>query len=119
MYMRLSFLPMLLMIFISLAGCGPPQEERLSEGRELYIQECAHCHQIHGGGFAHVYPPLAGNPIVQLHDPSPVIEVVLYGRGSMPPFRNNIGPNELAKIISYVRTAWGNDASTVSPAQVR
>ncbi len=116
---RLTFLPALLMILLGLAGCGPSEEERLAEGRELYIQECAHCHQIHGEGFAQVYPPLARNPIVTLYDPSPTIEVVLFGRGSMPSFRNDLGPDELANIISYVRTAWGNNASTVTPTQVR
>jgi mono/diheme cytochrome c family protein len=120
MSIRRYCLSLLLLITIQgLIGCGAAEEERLAEGRELYIQECAHCHQIHGEGYAHVYPPLAGNPIVTLHNPEPTIEIVLYGRGSMPPFRNELGPEDIAKIISYIRTAWGNNASTVTPPQVR
>ncbi len=114
-----SLLALLLIVMQAMVACGTNEEQRMAEGREMYLAECASCHQPEGEGFAQVYPPLAGNPIVMLHDPNPTIEVVLHGRGSMPPFRNELGPEELAKIVSYIRSAWGNNASTVTPTQMR
>jgi mono/diheme cytochrome c family protein len=108
---------------IVLTACEPLAAayaaERVAEGRELYIQECAHCHQPDGEGYRHVYPHLAGNPIVTLHNPEPTIEIVLNGRGSMPAFRDELEMQDIAAIISYIRTAWGNNASTVTPTQVK
>jgi mono/diheme cytochrome c family protein len=88
-------------------------------GQDEYLSTCARCHQAEGSGFRDVYPPLAGNPIVTLHDPNPTIEVVLEGRGGMPGFRDAADPDELAAIISYIRDAWGNDASPVEEGQIR
>ncbi len=63
--------------------------------------------------------PTWQNPIVMLHNPEPVIEIVLNGRGSMPAFRDQLTLEERAQVISYIRTAWGNKASTVSRTQAK
>ena len=99
------------------AGCG--SESRFAVGRDLYVAHCASCHQATGAGYAQVYPDLAGNPIVKLDDPAPTLEYVLRGRGGMPGFEATLTPRQIADIVSYVRRAWGNDASTVDVAQVR
>lgn len=115
-----TFLALLLLaLSVALSACSPVEAQRVAEGEELYIQNCAQCHQLDGGGYKHVYPHLAGNPIVTFSDPSPTIEVVLNGRGSMPPFRHELDVEELAKIVSYVRNAWGNNAPTVTPSQMK
>lgn len=92
-------------------------EEKIAKGQELYLSKCAHCHQPEGQGYAQVYPRLAGNPIVTLSDPSPVIEIVVNGRDSMPPYRDELTVEERAQVISYIRSAWGNNASTISAMQ--
>ena len=109
----------LLVILFALVACGSAEAHRIAEGEELYIQECAQCHQLHGGGYKHVYPPLAGNPIVVFPDAQPAIEIVLNGRGSMPGFREQLDVEELAKIVSYIRHAWGNNAPAVTPTQMK
>src|SRR5215210_3581115 len=97
------------------AGCG--SAERLqSKGKKVYIERCSSCHQPDGGGYDEVYPNLAGNPIVRLRDPDPVIAIVLHGRGSMPSFGESLTPQEAAAVISYVRGGWGNDAPPITPA---
>jgi mono/diheme cytochrome c family protein len=106
-------------VCLFLAGCGPDIDEVREEGESVYIANCARCHQIDGIGFAHVHPNLAGNPIVTLRDSDPVIEVVLEGRGSMPPFRESLDAQQLASVITYIRTSWGNNAPIVTPSQVR
>ena len=78
---------LILLCLLSLAACTEPtEEERVAQGEQVYISQCSHCHQPEGQGYAQVFPPLAGNPIVTLHDPVPTIEIVLHGRGAMPSF---------------------------------
>jgi mono/diheme cytochrome c family protein len=102
------------------AGCGESAgAERARAGHEVYVRECARCHQLDGRGQAGVYPNLAGNPIVTLASPEPAIEIVLEGRGGMPGFGGAVSEQKLSAVVSYVRGAWGNDASPVSPAQVK
>ena len=109
-----------------LIGCGlnshserPTNPEQLaSNGQMLYVEYCAECHQTDGTGWSTLYPRLAGNPVVTLHDPEPIIKTVLYGQGSMMPFREKLNSQQVAEILTYVRSSWGNDALPVSRRQV-
>lgn len=115
-------LVILLLSVVALSACesSAEQGERLvNEGEEIYIANCARCHEVNGLGFQDVYPPLSGNPIVTLHDPAPTIRTVLHGRGAMPGFRETLEHDELAAVVSYIRNAWDNNASVVFPEQIR
>jgi cytochrome c oxidase subunit 2 len=98
-------------------------------GRELYETNCASCHQPGGGGLAGAIPPLGGAEIP--NGPADEhIRTVLHGRqgpltvkghlynGVMPPFVQ-LTDGEIAAIISYERTSWGNHGGPVSADQVR
>jgi mono/diheme cytochrome c family protein len=98
------------------SGCGEAGQR--ADGKEVFTEHCSSCHQVDGRGYDQVYPNLAGNPIVQLPDAAPMIDIVLNGRGSMPPFAEELTQRQLAAVISYVRGAWGNDQSAVSPPEV-
>jgi alcohol dehydrogenase (quinone), cytochrome c subunit len=112
-------------IFLVLSACTsthpeqPPNKKQLiSRGQQVFVEQCAECHQTDGSGYSHLYPRLAGNPIVTLHDPEPIINTVLYGQGSMQSFAEKISGDDIAAVLSYIRQAWGNDAPPVSPRQV-
>lgn len=94
-------------------------EALISLGENLYTMNCAACHQAEGQGIDGVYPMLAGNAFVTTEDPAPAVEVVITGRAGMPRFSDDLSARQIAAILSYVRTAWDNDASTVNPEQVR
>ena len=97
----------------------PPDPQKLiSDGQSLYVEQCAECHQTDGMGWSTLYPRLAGNPIVTLQDPEPIINTVMYGQGSMMSFRDKLTSDEVAAILSYIRNAWGNQATAVSPRQI-
>lgn len=102
---------------------APPSQvsdEQLVEmGEGLFTLNCAACHQANGQGIEGVYPPLAGNEFVLTDDPSPAIQVVLTGRAGMPHFQDYLSTEEIAAILSYVRTAWGNNASPVNVEQIQ
>jgi cbb3-type cytochrome c oxidase subunit III len=108
------------------AGARTP--EALS-GAELFTAKCSVCHQPTGLGTA-LFPPLAGNPVVTAGDPSAMIAVIVNGRagpltvngktfnGQMPTWKGQLTNSDIASVATYVRAAWGNNASPVTEEQV-
>lgn len=88
-------------------------------GYNTYASNCAPCHQLNGEGNLNRFPALSGNAFVQLQQPQPLIQTVLYGRGGvMPGFAPTLSDQEIAAVVSYIRNAWGNSASLLSAEQV-
>lgn len=98
-------------------------------GAAVYNTNCSSCHQANGKGSAGSFPPLAGNAVV-IGPASRVIHIVKNGltgsikvngatyNGTMPHWKGILGNAEIAAAISYIRTSWGNHASTVTAAEV-
>ena len=100
-----------------------------ARGAALYSVNCAACHQNTGQGLPGVFPPLAGDPVVQALDPSEHIVTVLNGKqGSiiggvkyaspMPAFKEILNDDDLAAILNHERTSWGNAAPIVRRVDV-
>jgi mono/diheme cytochrome c family protein len=87
-----------------------------TSGQQGFDQTCAACHQPDGKGIPDAFPALAGSAVAQ-GDPDTVLATVLDGRNAMPSFRSELNDEQLAAILTYVRSAWGNSASAVTPAQ--
>jgi len=99
------------------------------DGKVVYSTTCAACHQATGEGVEGTYPPLAGSEIVN-GDEAKVIRIVLHGltgpvevagetySGMMPPWGGVLKDPELAAVLTYVRSAWGNKAAPVTTAKV-
>jgi mono/diheme cytochrome c family protein len=66
----------------------------------LYAQNCLLCHGPQGSGG--VGPKLAGSRI--LADASRYWDVVLNGRGGMPPWGTTLSGQEIANIQSWLQT---------------
>lgn len=101
-----------------------------SRGAELYIDNCAACHRTNGQGDARVFPKIAGNSSVLSQDPVSMIRLVLAGSKlpatatapselGMPGFAWRLSDEEVAQLLSFIRNSWGNQAPTVSAAQVK
>jgi len=98
------------------AAVGDAETRQLIQrGEEIYSTVCIACHQPDGKGIDGIYPALAGNPLITLEDPTYFTSVVLTGRGGMPRFNGTYDDEEIASVVTYVRQAWENDASAVSP----
>jgi mono/diheme cytochrome c family protein len=109
------------------AAAAPPAEA--ADGAVVYAGICQACHQSTGQGLAGVFPPLAGSDWVLGPAERPValvlrglagpIEVagVAYN-GVMPAFGDQLSDQEIAAVVSYIRSSWGNDAEPVEPALV-
>ncbi|SOE99469.1 Cytochrome c, mono- and diheme variants [Burkholderia sp. OK233] len=89
-------------------------------GEALYNATCAGCHMPDGKGAqgAGHYPALAGNPAVEA---APYVIInVLHGRKAMPSFGDEMDDDQVAAVVNYTRTHFGNRfAGDVTPSQVR
>jgi len=95
-------------------SAGPRFVEK--SGKELFANVCQGCHMPDGKGAtgAGVYPSLAGNS--HLETSGYPIAVVINGQRGMPPFGAMMSDDQVAAVVNYVRTHFGNryrDAVTV------
>jgi mono/diheme cytochrome c family protein len=100
-----------------------------AKGQALFTNTCAACHQATGEGLAGVFPPLKGNAAVNDPDPTRHIHTILHGlQGSnvdgisypapMPPFGTTLSDADIAAIINYERSSWGNHGAPVTSDHV-
>ena len=88
-------------------------------GEQVFQQICSACHMADAKGAtgAATIPALANN--ARLTDASYPITMVLYGRGAMPWFSEMLTPVQIADVVAYVRTHFGNNyAEPVTEADV-
>lgn len=112
------------------ASAPPPEADAmLKQGAKLYEQHCVECHRADGKGVPPAYPPLAGNQSLSVNSALNPIRMVLNGGYppstggnprpyGMPPFGSSLNDEEVAALVSYIRTSWGNQGSVVSPIEV-
>jgi mono/diheme cytochrome c family protein len=100
----------------------------VSLGKPIYDRECASCHGATGLGMPPHYPPLAGNQSIQMVSAVNAIRMVLNGgyppgtAGNpmpygMPPFAHRLSDDEVAAVVTLIRTSWGNRGEPVSARQ--
>ncbi len=87
------------------------------DGAALFQQNCSACHQAQGQGVKGAFPALAGDAFVQ-GDEHQVAALLLHGRGGMPNFSEDLSDDQIAAILSFVRSAWGNHAPPLKVATV-
>jgi len=111
------------------APAGGGQSALAVLGEQVYGNKCAACHQLTGQGLPGVFPPLKGSAVVTAADPTEHIRTVLHGLSgkpiggttygsAMPAFADQLNDEEIAAVLSYERTSWGNQAKPVKPEDV-
>jgi mono/diheme cytochrome c family protein len=92
---------------------------RFSEqtGEALYSNACQACHMSNGQGAigAGQYPALARNP--KLETPTYPTYVVLHGQKAMPALGRLMTDEQVAAVVNYIRTHFGNDYGTPTTAE--
>jgi putative membrane-bound dehydrogenase-like protein len=112
-------------------AAGPEPAVQLSEsarrGRAAYLA-CVACHQPDGRGLPPSFPPLVGSPVLAGSTDS-LVGVVLKGLageivrgetrydGVMPGHEASLGDAEIADILNYLRSSWGNAPGGVVTAE--
>ena len=109
--------PLLVAALAAEEAARPSAEGTLSPGRifaertgaALYVNVCQGCHMADGRGAvgAGMYPSLAGND--KLAAAGYPTLVVVQGLRGMPAVGRRMSDEQVAAVVNYVRTHFGND----------
>src|SRR5690606_2174831 len=85
------------------------------------------CHQENGEGLPGAFPPLKGSPVVTDDDLELYVDIIMNGYDARPEFgiMSAVGTNmewtehEVAAVINYERTSWGNTGKQVTPEEIK
>jgi cytochrome c oxidase cbb3-type subunit 2 len=111
------------------ANAAPAASYDAIKGAALYTANCSACHQASGEGLPGAFPSLKGNDVVNDDDATVHIQAVLRGvhdtkvggvlyGSAMPPFAATLSDTDVANIIDYERSSWGNHGKPAIAAQV-
>ncbi len=102
-------------------------------GESIYEMACLPCHQPEGKGLPGVYPPFVGSEWIR-GDKNRIIKIVLHGLtgpvmvagksfggpNSVPmPALGGLSDEQIAAVLTHIRSEFGNRASSVTAAEVR
>ena len=93
----------------------------MKSGAKVYEDHCESCHGARGEGVPRIYPPLANNQSITMHNAVNPTRMVLNGgfppstEGNprpygMPPFYQELNDEQIASVVTFIRRSWGNDA---------
>jgi len=102
-------------------------EERIALGKLIYAQTCFACHQGEGQGIPGAFPPLANSDYLNA-DVDRAIKIVLQGKTGEITVNGKqynsimtaqtLTDEEVANVLTYVYSAWGNNKTEVTPSRV-
>jgi len=98
-------------------------------GAQTYMEKCAFCHGADGQGNSPWIPPLAGVSSMLVPEAASAINITLNASPRvvadgmpdsyrMPAYRAQLSDAEIAEVLSFVRTAWGNRGGAVTSQEV-
>jgi mono/diheme cytochrome c family protein len=92
----------------STQGFTDPAHFPQKDGEALFRSICQGCHMpdAKGAKGAGMYPALAGN--ANLEAAAYPVTVVVHGRKGMPPFGDYLNDAQVAAVVNYVRSHFGN-----------
>jgi mono/diheme cytochrome c family protein len=100
-----------------------------ADGAAVFASTCAVCHQATGKGLPGAFPPLAQSSWVEGRDTT-LVRIVLHGvqgaltvngttyNSAMPAFGGQLSDAQIAAVLTYIRSQWGNKTPAVSPTVV-
>ena len=94
-------------------SAGPPLSPGFrfieTSGEDLYANVCRGCHMADARGAtgAGTYPSLAGNG--NLESSGYPVAMVVNGHGGMPGFGAMMSDDQIAAVVNYLRSHFGND----------
>ena len=91
-----------------------------AKGQQVFMANCAACHQANGKGVPGAFPALDGSPVV-LGPPDAQIAIVLNGKPNtaMASWKQ-LSNTDIAAVITYTRNAWSNHTGqAIQPPQIQ
>jgi mono/diheme cytochrome c family protein len=116
---------------VAFANPQDPEAKRRAEGRRVFMTTCYACHLESGLGKEGTAPPLVGSDWVLAPGANRIAHIVLYGltgpinvKGqewnlTMLPWRETYSDEQIAAVLTYIRSQWGNKAGPVDPQVVK
>ncbi|GAB3505708.1 hypothetical protein GCM10027341_37760 [Spirosoma knui] len=105
-----------------------PAAPAKTPGQIIYEQNCLTCHQVNGSGVPNLNPPLRGTDWV-VGDKTRLINVLLKGLQGQDiegepydnamPAHDFLGDQQIADVLTYIRSNFGNKASAVTADEVK
>jgi len=104
--------------------------ERLdAPGAHTYVTRCASCHGLDGKGQSEWMPPLAGATSALAKESASAINITLNGSQRvvaagvpdayrMPAFREQLSDQEIAEVLTFMRSTWGNQGGAIEAQAV-
>ena len=104
--------------------------DQVIRGKKIWeANNCMGCHNADGKGQKDIFPPLNGNPVVRQSSAETLARVVLAGtqaadvkaaptQPAMPSFAWRLDDQQVADVLTYVRSNWGG-AAQVTAGTVR
>lgn len=100
-----------------------------SAGAQTYLNKCAGCHRSDGAGYGTAFPALAGNAVLQTADATSAINIILSGGAvpsthtapsalTMAPYAKELNDEQVAQVVNFIQTSWGNRGGTTTAEQV-
>lgn len=100
-------------------------------GKRVFTANCMTCHQANGQGVPGAFPPLAGSEwVLEPQHEKHMIAIVLHGltgpitvkgntyNSAMTPFAGILRDDQIANLLTYIRSEWGNNAPAITQEQV-
>lgn len=130
MFRKTTLIAGVLLVAVATTAWVPVQDKKLAEakarGKQLYEELCMHCHLADGKGMPGAIPPLAKSDY--LKNIAKSIHAVKFGLSAptkvngveytTPMPAANIPDEEIADVMTYVLTSWGNKGKLVTAADV-
>ena len=107
----------------------PPTTNKVHPGKAVFTQYCLVCHQADGSGVPGMYPPLGPGSWVG-RDPKELVAVLIKGLNgkvevngqvynSFMPSQAQLTDEEMADVLSYIRSGFGNSYAPVDADMVK
>lgn len=124
--------PLLLALcFVFVQVSSSAQNAQMTKGAKVYNEYCKTCHQANGQGLGTVFPPLAKSDYLASKTKDVIIKEVVSGKsgkvkvngkefnGVMAPLPAKYKNEDVAAVLTYVYSSFGNKATTITAADVK
>ena len=109
---------------------NPPPAARMERGQATFMAKCSSCHGAEGAGQGPWIPPLAGASSSMAKTSATSINATLNGSQRvvaqgvpdayrMPPYRSQLSDEQIADLLTFIRSSWGNHGGEVSADDVK
>ena len=125
----------LVVVFLCIAGASAQSNNKVvsasvARGKTVYLQRCMVCHQADGGGVPKLNAPLDGSTAVNGTDVAKLIKYIVKGfadrveidgelYSNAMPAAADLTDQQIADVLTFIRSNWSNKAGPVSVAQVK